>query len=349
MTTLSLALAISTLAGCATSHYAGLARDHVTVPVGALRVAPELTSVPNTRVTEVRDNTGALLGTEETVVGHRKVVTGFTLNRGDTTIDEQDFYELARDRDGLDAVARAGTRDADEPRRYRADDRRDRRRDRIADCRGPRCRTVRRRPVVPVVSDRPRAHAVRAAPFRQQGLAGRSRVRRARPCPRTVGRRAPLIALAGSAGVVFVARLADPPRALGLRLGLRLVEARASTAAVTAGPPRRRLQRSRLLRRRGARAERGADRLLERVDDLRVRGRAAVGRRLRAGSGARAGTVRRCAAVAGTSQQGHEERDRSCGQHGLDRPGRQRRGRSTKKLGAPRVRRRFYASTAAPA
>jgi len=110
MTTLSLALAISTLAGCATSHYAGLARDHVTVPVGALRVAPELTSVPNTRVTEVRDNTGALLGTEETVVGYRKVVTGFTLNRGDTTIDEQDFYELARDRDGLDAVARARAR-----------------------------------------------------------------------------------------------------------------------------------------------------------------------------------------------------------------------------------------------
>src|SRR3569832_490189 len=358
MTTLSLALAISTLAGCATSHYAGLARDHVTVPVGVLRVAPELPSVPNTRVTEDRDNTGALLGTEESVVGYRKVVTGFTLNRGDTTIDEQDFYELARDRDGLDAVARAGTRDADEPRRYRADDRRDRRRDRIADCRGPRCRTVRRRPVVPVVSARPRARAVRTTPFRQQGLAGRSRVRRARPCPRTESHRAPQNALAvdraiargalglvrallamrqslvvreladvrvapaGSAVVVFVARLADPPRALGLRLRFRLVEARASTAAVTARPPRRRLQLSRLLRRRGAWAERCADRHLVCEVVLFVRGRAAVGRRLRGGPGARAGTVRRCAAVAGTSQQGHEERDRSCGQHGLGRPGR---------------------------
>jgi hypothetical protein len=107
---LSLGVAISAITGCATSHYAGLARGAGAEPATDLAVEPVTTQVPRTRVTEVRDSNGALVGTEETVLGYREVVSGFALKRGGAAIDEQDFYELARDRDGLDAVARARAR-----------------------------------------------------------------------------------------------------------------------------------------------------------------------------------------------------------------------------------------------
>jgi len=96
--------------GCASSNYAGLANVHHTLLEPALAVAPITDDVPDMRVTEVHDSNGALIGTEQTVIGYHKVVSGFALERGDTVIDEQDFYELARDRDGLDAVERARAR-----------------------------------------------------------------------------------------------------------------------------------------------------------------------------------------------------------------------------------------------
>jgi hypothetical protein len=101
----ALSAVIVLLASCATDHYAALA--HRDSRPEKLAVVPTVEQVPKTRVTEIRDANGATVGTAETIVGYRNVISGFSLERGGVDVDEQDFYELARDRDGLDAVARA--------------------------------------------------------------------------------------------------------------------------------------------------------------------------------------------------------------------------------------------------
>lgn len=86
---------------CAHSHYRAL-------PPGApLAVVPVMSKVPITRDTYVTDASGVPIATETTVLGYKDVVSGFAFKQGDDYIDEQDFYRLAKDRDGLDAVERA--------------------------------------------------------------------------------------------------------------------------------------------------------------------------------------------------------------------------------------------------
>ncbi len=100
---------VSVLSACATSRYAGLAHGQPE-PASDLSVAPVTEQVPQLRVTELEDAAGVSVGREVTVVGYRTVVAGFSLRKGNENIDEQDYYELARDRDGLDAVERARAR-----------------------------------------------------------------------------------------------------------------------------------------------------------------------------------------------------------------------------------------------
>jgi len=92
---------LTAVAGCASSGYREL------VPGAVLAVKPVYERVPQTQDTELRDSSGVLVGTQSTIIGYRDVYTGFSLNQGDEVIDEQDYYHLAKDRDGFDAVARA--------------------------------------------------------------------------------------------------------------------------------------------------------------------------------------------------------------------------------------------------
>ncbi|MDX2088017.1 MAG: hypothetical protein SFX73_09210 [Kofleriaceae bacterium] len=94
--------------GCASSSYAGLARRGA-LPA-ELEIAATTTRVPETVVTEIKNNVGQRVATEETVVGYRDVISGFSLKYAGKQVDEQDFYELAADRDGVDAVERARAR-----------------------------------------------------------------------------------------------------------------------------------------------------------------------------------------------------------------------------------------------
>ena len=95
---------------CASSDYAGLAHHATTLPDPTLQVTANVVDVPDTTVTHYKDESGANLGTAETVTGYHSEITGFSLRRGKELIDEQDFYELAKDRDGYDAVSRARSR-----------------------------------------------------------------------------------------------------------------------------------------------------------------------------------------------------------------------------------------------
>jgi len=101
-------LLVCLISGCASNRYAGLAH-HAAAPA-SLAVTPATEQVPQTRVTEYRDEGGRSVGSAETIVGYRTVVTGFLLKRGDAVIDEQDYYELAGDRDAVDLVKRARAR-----------------------------------------------------------------------------------------------------------------------------------------------------------------------------------------------------------------------------------------------
>ncbi len=89
-------------ASCAHSGYRGLEPNDV-----ALEIAPVYEDVPRVRETQFTNPDGTTAGTATTVVGYRKVLTDFTYKRGAEVIDEQDFYHLAKDRDGLDAVEHA--------------------------------------------------------------------------------------------------------------------------------------------------------------------------------------------------------------------------------------------------
>lgn len=110
MNVMPLVLSLPLATACATSGYANLAAQDHPVPEPALAVVPTTAQVPETVVTEIKDGNGVRIGSEETIVGYHSVVNGFALHRGDQRVDEQDFYELARDRDGLDAVERARSR-----------------------------------------------------------------------------------------------------------------------------------------------------------------------------------------------------------------------------------------------
>jgi hypothetical protein len=97
---------VASLGGCASSNYKGIADTGGR----ALAVAPEVARVPDVRVTELRDDSGSLVGTQETVTGYHSVTSGYSLKLGEDLVDEQDFYHLAHDRNGEDAVASARTK-----------------------------------------------------------------------------------------------------------------------------------------------------------------------------------------------------------------------------------------------
>jgi len=101
---------LAIISACASSHYQGLAKHARTLPDPALAVVPVEEQVANTVVTQFKDDGGANIGTAETVTGYRTIITGFALKRGADTIDEQDYYELAQDRDGADRIERARSR-----------------------------------------------------------------------------------------------------------------------------------------------------------------------------------------------------------------------------------------------
>ena len=89
-------------AGCAHSGYQALEPNNL-----PLTIAPVYDDVPRVRETQFTKPDGTSAGTASTIVGYDKVLADFTYKRGDDIIDEQDFYHLAKDRDGLDAVERA--------------------------------------------------------------------------------------------------------------------------------------------------------------------------------------------------------------------------------------------------
>lgn len=94
--------------GCASSNYAGLARRGASP--AELEIVPTTSRVPDTVITEIKNDVGQRIATEETIVGWYDKVTGFSLQHAGKQIDEQDFYELAGDRNGVDAVERARAR-----------------------------------------------------------------------------------------------------------------------------------------------------------------------------------------------------------------------------------------------
>jgi hypothetical protein len=98
-----IALLLLFASACASSNYRGIADTGGK----SLAVVPVVERVPNVRVTEVRNSSGVLVGTEQTVTSYRNVTTGYRLELGEDVIDEQDFYHLARARDAEDAVASA--------------------------------------------------------------------------------------------------------------------------------------------------------------------------------------------------------------------------------------------------
>lgn len=89
--------------GCVSS-----AAQHLAVTGGeALSVEPATRDVPRMMRTELRDSGGALVGTENTIVGYDTVTVGFNTRLGERAIDEQDFYHLAGDRGAEDEIASA--------------------------------------------------------------------------------------------------------------------------------------------------------------------------------------------------------------------------------------------------
>jgi hypothetical protein len=89
-------------ASCAHSGYQGLEPNDV-----AVKIAPVYDDVPRVRETQFTNADGTAAGTATTVVGYNRVLADFEYTRGSDVIDEQDFYHLAKDRDGLDAVEHA--------------------------------------------------------------------------------------------------------------------------------------------------------------------------------------------------------------------------------------------------
>jgi len=98
------------LSACASGNYQGLARRTPNLPDPTLSVAPVREQIADTVVTQYKDDNGANIASAETITGYHTVTSGFALQRGGETIDEQDYYELAKDRDGFDAIERARTR-----------------------------------------------------------------------------------------------------------------------------------------------------------------------------------------------------------------------------------------------
>ena len=96
------------LSGCISS-----AAQHLADTGGdALSVEPATRNVPRMRRTELRDSGGALVGTEDTIVGYDTVTVGFNTRLGARAIDEQDFYHLAGDRGAEDEIASARAKGA---------------------------------------------------------------------------------------------------------------------------------------------------------------------------------------------------------------------------------------------
>lgn len=70
-----------------------------------LAVKPVVSQVPITRETQHYGSDGLPIGASVTVVGYRPETTGFTLALGDRTIDERDYFHLAKDQAAEDEIA----------------------------------------------------------------------------------------------------------------------------------------------------------------------------------------------------------------------------------------------------
>lgn len=95
-------LVLLSLAACATDRYRNLSHSG-----GKLAVEAVTYDEPIVERSELRDSTGSLVGTQETVVGTKPVVVGYSLQLDKDIIDERDFYQLAGDRNTADAIASA--------------------------------------------------------------------------------------------------------------------------------------------------------------------------------------------------------------------------------------------------
>ena len=102
---LAFAIAIAAAsAGCAHSNY-----QHLEPSAESLAVQPTYTEVPRYVSTRYTNADGTPGGSAATLVGQRARCcwSGFSISAAIEAIDEEDFYHLAKDKDGLDAVERA--------------------------------------------------------------------------------------------------------------------------------------------------------------------------------------------------------------------------------------------------
>ena len=98
----ALCLSIAATTGCAHSGF-----QHLEPTDEALAIGPTYRNVSRYDTTEYTNPDGTPGGTARTLTGYDPVLTGFSYMRGEHGIDEEDFYHLAKDQDGLDAVERA--------------------------------------------------------------------------------------------------------------------------------------------------------------------------------------------------------------------------------------------------